>query len=119
MQRLTRSKSENSKFNKLQTKTRNENAEIIKKRKPNGFMLWAKEERTTISKNDGLSGQHIMKILGARWRKLSADEKLEWQLIANEDTKNKEEAVKKKNRTTKKEISSDNIKNKRKKSLKV
>lgn len=87
------------------------------KRRPTGYMLWAQEERKTISKYEAFSGQDIMRILGSRWKKLSEDAKLEWQNKAKEEPKTEEE-VKKPKRGPKKDKTKEDIKNKKSKKAK-
>ncbi len=78
--------------------------EIVKpkQKKPNAYMLWCSEERKTISKEGIFSGKDILRILGMRWKKLSPEEKLHWQNIAEDFSEPEEENVKKEKKSVRK-----------------
>jgi len=55
------------------------------KRPPNSFMVWARENRSTIqSQNRDLSNADISKLLGIEWYKLSTLTKLKYKQIADD-----------------------------------
>ena len=88
------------------------------KRKPTGYMLWAQEERLTISKYEAFSGQDIMRILGSRWKKLSEEVKLEWKNKSKDEPKPEEKAKKPKREPKKDKTKDDDVKNKKSKKAK-